>query len=160
MRNLAFHQTIHVEIVCNALRAATKCWYAKHDTHIVGVLGEVRANDPRIKAVIENASGHVFDAILCQISLFGGTSEGDALIIQVYTIVSGSFAVVLVGFTCPAMTVATVTLRALVRVRERALGCFARAQIPARQAQRDVPDLPPGSLDRFVYGLVSFPAPN
>ena len=33
----------------------------------------------------------------------------------------GCSTVVLIGFTCPAITVATVVLRALVRVRERAL---------------------------------------
>ena len=46
------------------------------------------------------------------------------------------------------MTVATVVLRALDRVRERVLGLLCRSitQIPARQALRDVPDLPPGSL--------------
>ena len=35
--------------------------------------------------------------------------------------------VVLIGFTCPAITVGTVILRALERVRERARGCFARS---------------------------------
>ena len=52
------------------------------------------------------------------------------------------------GFTCPATTVVTVVSRALDRVRERALGflCLSITQIPARQAQRGVPDLPPGSL--------------
>ena len=39
----------------------------------------------------------------------------------------GCSTVVLIGFTCPAMTVVTVILRALDRVRERALGCFARS---------------------------------
>ena len=34
---------------------------------------------------------------------------------------------VLIGCTCPAITVVTVILRALDRVRERALGCFARS---------------------------------
>ena len=53
--------------------------------------------------------------------------------------------VVLIGFTCPAITVATVILRALDRVRERVLGLLCRSitQIPARQVTRGVPDLPP-----------------
>ena len=43
--------------------------------------------------------------------------------------------VVLMCFTCPALTVMTVVLRALDRVRERALGCFARSpkSPPARR---------------------------
>ena len=47
----------------------------------------------------------------------------------------GCSTVVLIGFTCPAMTVGTVMLRALDRVRERALGCFARSpkSPPARR---------------------------
>ena len=42
--------------------------------------------------------------------------------------------VVLIGFTCPAITVVTVILRALDRVRERVLGllCLSITQIPAR----------------------------
>ena len=39
----------------------------------------------------------------------------------------GCSTVVLIGFTCPAITVVTVILRALVRVRERALGAFCPA---------------------------------
>jgi len=38
-------------------------------------------------------------------------------------LVYGRSTVVLIGFTCPAITVGTVILRALDRVRERALGC-------------------------------------
>ena len=47
----------------------------------------------------------------------------------------GCSTVVLIGITCPAITVATDILRALVRVRERALGCFARSpkSPPARR---------------------------
>ena len=47
----------------------------------------------------------------------------------------GCSTVVLEGFTCPAMTVGTITSRALDRVRERALGCFARSpkSPPARR---------------------------
>ena len=57
---------------------------------------------------------------------------------------TGQPTVVLMGFTCPATTVVTVALRALDRVRERALGLLCRSitQIPARQALRGVPDLP------------------
>ena len=49
--------------------------------------------------------------------------------------IDGCSTVVLMCFTCPAMTVGTVVLRALVRVRERALGCFARSpkSPPARR---------------------------
>ena len=65
MRDLAFYHTFHVEVVCNALRAATKHRHAKHDAHIVGVFGKVRANDLRAEAVAEDASGHVINAILC-----------------------------------------------------------------------------------------------
>ena len=39
----------------------------------------------------------------------------------------GCSTVVLICFTCPAITVVTVILKALDRVRERALGCFARS---------------------------------
>ena len=54
---------------------------------------------------------------------------------EIQTALNGCSTVVLVGFTCPAMTVVTVVLRALVRVRERALGCFARSpkSPPARR---------------------------
>ena len=57
----------------------------------------------------------------------------------------GCSTVVLIGFTCPATTVGTVILRALDRVRERALGCFARSpkSPPAMQASSGVPNLPP-----------------
>ena len=57
----------------------------------------------------------------------------------------GCSTVVLIGFTCPAMTVATVMLRALDGVRERVLGLLCRSitQILSRQAQRGVLDLPP-----------------
>ena len=64
------------------------------------------------------------------------------------TIADGCSTVVLIGCTCPAMTVVTVILRALDRVRERALGCFARspdyvqwliAQIPSCQAEISEP---------------------
>ena len=53
-------------------------------------------------------------------------------------------------FTCPAITVETVILRALDRVRERALGLLCRSitQIPARQASCGVLDLPPVFLNR------------
>ena len=49
--------------------------------------------------------------------------------------VYGCSTVVLIRFTCPAITVVTVILRALDRVRERALGCFARSlkSPPARR---------------------------
>ena len=45
----------------------------------------------------------------------------------------GCSTVVLIGFTCPAITVGTVILRALDRVRERVLGllCLSITQIPA-----------------------------
>ena len=51
----------------------------------------------------------------------------------------GCSTVVLIGFTCPAMTVVTVILRALDRVRERALGCFARSP-------KSPPAIPPPGL--------------
>ena len=62
----------------------------------------------------------------------------------------GCSTVVLIGFTCPAITVVTVILRALDRVRERVLGllCLSITQIPARQASRGVPDLPPGPVNQ------------
>ena len=52
----------------------------------------------------------------------------------------GCSTVVLICFTCPAITVATVMLRALDRVRERALGCFARSL--------------GRSIDRSIYRLI------
>ena len=48
----------------------------------------------------------------------------------------GCSTVVLICFTCPAITVATVILRALERVRERALGCFARLEQVRRTGTR------------------------
>ena len=44
-----------------------------------------------------------------------------------YCVIYDCSTVVLICFTCPAITVETVILRALDRVRERALGCFARS---------------------------------
>ena len=57
----------------------------------------------------------------------------------------GCSTVVLIGFTCPAITVGTVILRALVRVRERALGCFARSpkSPPARRCVMSPTSRPP-----------------
>ena len=58
----------------------------------------------------------------------------------------------LIGFTCPAITVVTVILRAL-GVRERALGCFARSpKSPhARQALRRGDFLNPRCLSTVFF---------
>ena len=51
----------------------------------------------------------------------------------------GCSTVVLICFTCPATTVGTVTLRALDRVRERALGSFARSPKSPPAPQQSFP---------------------
>ena len=82
-------------------------------------------------------------------SSYGCSTVNDLLPTVVLRLFYGCSTVVLIcfTFTSPAITVGTVILRALDgSVRGHFVGWRSIAQIPARQASRDVPDLPPGSL--------------